>query len=1093
MRQILCILVILVYSGLSAGTYYSRSSGRDITSTDSWRSNRDGSGSSPSGFLLTAHNYIVQNGHYLNASGTWQLNSNSTVLIETGGKITTGSYDHSIKHLSMQSGGTYEMTHYTYFALDADTLDAASDFVINRDAGGIPIINKYSYGNLIIRQGSAGVGDSLGLKVYGTLSVETAGTFAGGGNYDVTNHINAVEVAGGTFYGSSGTGNVTYNIAGDVSISSGTFYGTYRSGTEDLPNTIYNLGGSFTNSGTYYARNRNAGGCPTYNFSGYYEELDFANSGGETQSCHKIEIMAGSRYTLSGDVYMHDYRPFTIRGILDAGTCSVRSSTSTDMSVAIYGHVKTAHPNGLYAYGSATFCILNPSSLSLASGSTIEYYAVSSQTFSPHLQYRNVVVTGEGNKTIAGSTAVSIATSLILNGPLVNNGTLVLNGSLGGYCPISGCGSLTIGENAAALNLLPCTQQSVTVNRTPGCNMAGDLITDDLTVSLGTLHIGPNTLTINDELNIYISTGALSGNSASTLVINYGSSEIYLPSLNLGYLTVNRTSYNTIMNGNINVYNILHLQSGILETQSWTLTLYGTVSRVNGSIHALNGTVTIAPGTGDITMPASNIGHLVMNRAGYNCNPSDGQSIGLLEITGGIFAIGTNSMYLYDLSISDGGQFTGGSSSILYVAPTHYMVLPPLELDMLYVSSYYCHLSDPTVVRELYLDGYLYVPDGVSLTINQNLYGNYGGHLQGDLDSHIYYNGINTFEIGVPRVTAGHFHFNHGGTSRIVTLWMINSSLHLDQGVLAVDSTAFLVFGDNATIYRSAGSIAGVTTFGDIINVVYEADLTTGPEIPGAAAVLQDLLITGGHTVTANRDISLAGNLTLDDSALVELGDCALSLAPGAVITSGLNAWIFGRAEQEIGSGGFNAPALGVVIAPGAEVTGFAVTHKAENQILPYGTSIDRTWSLEGSFTGSREITFLWNSTADNGLDFISEDALVLAKEGLFWKPAGDPADVSLLNPRLMHVTAEHFSDWTVSTAGLLFLPVVNLVLNHNYGTEETELNWSHPFAADHFNIYRSSNPAGPFDTLAGSATGTFWSEPQTGTQNFYQVRAVND
>ena len=46
-------------------------------------------------------------------------------------------------------------------------------------------------------------------------------------------------------------------------INSGTFYSTYLTGTEDLPANLYYIGGSFENNGTYYARNRAAGGYPS--------------------------------------------------------------------------------------------------------------------------------------------------------------------------------------------------------------------------------------------------------------------------------------------------------------------------------------------------------------------------------------------------------------------------------------------------------------------------------------------------------------------------------------------------------------------------------------------------------------------------------------------------------------------------------------------------------------------------------------------------------------------------------------------------------------------------------------------------------------
>lgn len=115
MRCLFVVLLLASVLALGAGTYYSRGN-LPIDETSSWRSNRDGSGSSPSGFLLTAHDFIVQDGDSMDAEGTWTLHYNSTVLIETGGKITSGSYNHDI-FLSLQAGATYEVTHFTYGSL----------------------------------------------------------------------------------------------------------------------------------------------------------------------------------------------------------------------------------------------------------------------------------------------------------------------------------------------------------------------------------------------------------------------------------------------------------------------------------------------------------------------------------------------------------------------------------------------------------------------------------------------------------------------------------------------------------------------------------------------------------------------------------------------------------------------------------------------------------------------------------------------------------------------------------------------------------------------------------------------------------------
>ncbi len=1085
MRCLFVVLLMATVLALGAGTYYSRGN-FPIDETSSWRSNRDGSGSSPSGFLLTTHKFIVQDGDSMDAEGTWTLNPNSTVLIETGGQITSGPYNHNM-HLSMQAGATYELTHYIYYNLEIGTLDPASTFIFNKNAS-LPIYDNISFGNVVIRAGSVDVVGTNGLTVNGNLRVETGATFSGGADSSLTNTIGSIEIDGGTFYGSSGSAAITSNIAGDVVINSGTFYATYRSGTEDLPSNLYYIGGSFENNGTYYARNRSAGGYPSYYFSGYYEALKFANSGSDSQSNHYIRLESNSHYTLTGDVYMYDYRTFSVQGYLDAGTCSVRSSSSADASISIAGYVKTAHPGGLFGYGYGTFSILNASSLSLGANSTIEYWTNSSQTFSPHMQYKNVALLGGGTVTLSGEAA--IATSLLVDSSLTIPGTLNLNGSLNGICGISGSGSLVIGGTGDALNLLTTDISNLTVNRDAGCNLAGNLTVGNLLIAEGNLYVGANTLTLNQNLNY--ASGTIVTDPASTLVINDSNSSVYLNALSLGTLRLNRSSHQTHLLGNLTIYTTLELQSGTLDLSAHTLTLYGSLSRIAGTILASTGTVVIGAGNSDIDWHSSSVGTMILNRPGQTIHLTTSLLINNLNLMAGVFDFSDQSLGLNTLLLSGSGQLIGNGNSALTVDAAGQVVLPPLDIYSLDISGYGCQVSNPTTVQDLYLYGTLAVGEGVSVTINHMLYGGYSGYLNGANDSNLYYNGSNAQPVTVPRIEAGNIHFNHGGTTNIYGLWQVRNSLRLIQGTLNIPADAYLNFMGNATVYRSGGFLtnSGSIVYDGALNIVYESGLTTGDEIPANGSVLDHLSLPGGQVILADRDVHLNGALTLESGSLLELSDHVLYLSGSATISSGVDAWIFGRAEQNIGTNGFNAPALGLVIEPGPEILDFKVTHTASGQALPCGSSINRSWLLEGTISGSRCLTLIWAPSADNSLDFNSAEALILVKQGTLWTPAVPAADVSLLDPRQVSVTTQHFSEWTVSTADLMDLPIQNLAINHNQVTCQTELSWTHLFGADHFNIYRSNAPEGPFDTVTGTSETTFYTEPPSGDRAFYKVRA---
>ncbi|MFO7659712.1 MAG: CARDB domain-containing protein, partial [Candidatus Cloacimonadaceae bacterium] len=78
-------------------------------------------------------------------------------------------------------------------------------------------------------------------------------------------------------------------------------------------------------------------------------------------------------------------------------------------------------------------------------------------------------------------------------------------------------------------------------------------------------------------------------------------------------------------------------------------------------------------------------------------------------------------------------------------------------------------------------------------------------------------------------------------------------------------------------------------------------------------------------------------------------------------------------------------------------------------------------------------------------------------------------------------------------TTTWLPLPLVqNTTIVFNTSTQRMELTWTYPAqpTINRFKVYRSENPSGPFDTLVGTPTGTYFSPLITGQKYFYQVRA---
>jgi M6 family metalloprotease-like protein len=68
--------------------------------------------------------------------------------------------------------------------------------------------------------------------------------------------------------------------------------------------------------------------------------------------------------------------------------------------------------------------------------------------------------------------------------------------------------------------------------------------------------------------------------------------------------------------------------------------------------------------------------------------------------------------------------------------------------------------------------------------------------------------------------------------------------------------------------------------------------------------------------------------------------------------------------------------------------------------------------------------------------------------------------------------------------------PIENLSLNYDGFSEQMILTWTYPLTVNHFNIYRSNNPNGPFTNLIGTTTSYGFSEYEPTENVFYQVKA---
>ncbi len=1038
MRRSLLVLALLSFTViLSATNYYSYApTGNDITNLNHWWTGTNGSGSHPSSFDEDGAVYYVQSGHNMTASSEWDVNgSGSKAVIQGGGKITTGAFNHDIL-LDIDANGTYEVTHTTYGSLDFGTLSSSSNFILNN--GSIIFQDDESYGNLILRNGTADVFGTSTFYINGTLTIESGGIFEGGQSSNHSIYVANIVLDGGSFYGctgsativfnisgditvnsgyfraSDGSGGVTYNVSGSVTVNSGWFYACFRASSGDLPTTTWNINGSFRNNGNYYARNRAEGGYPNFNFTGG-GLIMFNNGSNAVQGQHMINIATGTSYQLYGsNTYLDQYFSLNIYGTLSMGTLSIRKY-SGDPYAHVYGTVKTGHLSGLVNSSSAAFIFDSTGSLILHSGCTVDYNNTNSgavQVVTPLSTYQNLMFEGPGSKTLDGDATVAGTITMQSTLNIYSGRTLTLNGPMTGGVQIIGSGNILISGSAATLNLVQTTCNQLTVNRANGCTLAGNLALNNLILTLGTLTLSSYTMTISGS--IAYSGGTLSGTSSSTIEVSGSASQLSLAGITLRTLSVNRSN-GCLLTGTLNIHYALNLSLGQLDLGTNTIYLYGMVTKTGGTLNAANGTFRVESGSYDVTLPFTVASGVVMNRTGWNCYMSGSSEFGIFAVTAGTFHIGANNTLTVNNYCNIASYFVGGTTSSFFLR-TVANIPANLVLHFFYhYASGTSYLMGSLTANNVILNSGILNLVTHSLTVNQSISAATGS-ITGSNSSTIYLNGASASPLNMPPFNIGKLYLNRDGTVNITSTSSLQASLHLIRGILYIAAKANLDLLPNATIYRSEGSIIGSPTFQDAVNVVYEADLTTGPEIPSELDILQNLHIMMDLVITAGSDIPVCSELMIDDFSRLELGDNILYLQPEASVGGGMEAFVFGRAEQDRSlEGYFDSLPIGLSIDPGIPITGFAVTHLEEIQILPMGSSVNRTWTLEGDFDGEKTVTFIWPASADNGLDFDSQPAVVMVNEGSGWRAYSEPTWVSG-DPRMITFNSDHFSQWTVTT-----------------------------------------------------------------------------
>ena len=237
-----------------------------------------------------------------------------------------------------------------------------------------------------------------------------------------------------------------------------------------------------------------------------------------------------------------------------------------------------------------------------------------------------------------GNVQINPRVDVMLGGPITVNGNLTLQlkstldpqsfgltlkGNLttdGIFLPSTSTTTL-VGSSSQTVGGLTISEfNHLTVNNSSpsGVTMAQDVVVDGvLTLAIGSLSIGSNTLTLNGAVSK--SGGSLVGGNSSNIVVGDTGSSTTLPAVTVNNLILNRAS-GISLGGNVTVNGALILTTGDLSIGSNTLTLNGVISASNGTlIGGSSSNMTIGSAVLGTPLPGVTLNNLTLNRsAGVN-------------------------------------------------------------------------------------------------------------------------------------------------------------------------------------------------------------------------------------------------------------------------------------------------------------------------------------------------------------------------------------------------------------------------------------------------------------------------------------------
>lgn len=233
----------------------------------------------------------------------------------------------------------------------------------------------------------------------------------------------------------------------------------------------------------------------------------------------------------------------------------------------------------------------------------------------------------------------------------------------------------------------------------------------------------------------------------------------------------------------------------------------------------------------------------------------------------------------------------------------------------------------------------------------------------------------------------------------------VNRQLNLRNGILHIGAHVLELAGE--TSYLNGSLVGGATSN----LLITGGDTSYVAEIFNLHLNILGMGRTNGFVMSGDIQIS---NFVFTYPGCEQHSDPLYSLILNSGAYLGGQGYWFGRVVQDIGDSGFTSYPLGIKVASGTTVTDFSVIHRKEHYAYSGSTSIQRMWDINGTPSAAVDLTLIWPTSADNGMNFSTKAAQAWRNSGTGWGRYGTQQAVGG-DPRELTVSTTSFSEWTVA------------------------------------------------------------------------------